>query len=140
MSTATDLAISSLKWIKNTCNSMRSNQSITKIEDNIKNAQTGGSLLHSIFGESTYLTAEAAARQGGKVDHIVDNMAGQRKWYHFTTDVTNEAGEVIGKNTWNGAGIGAGVGAGAIGARFASGGGIYRDANGNTDIVGVPFV
>lgn len=35
--------------------------------------------------------------------------------------------------------LGTGI-AGALGYRFASGGGMYRDKNGNTDIAGMPFI
>lgn len=47
-----------------------------------------------------------------------------------------------GKDEWRLSGrrvAGAFVGASALG-RLASGGGIYKDADGNTDIIGVPFI
>lgn len=47
-----------------------------------------------------------------------------------------------GKDKWRLSGrrvAGAFVGASAFG-RLASGGGIYKDADGNTDIIGVPFI
>ena len=97
----------------------------TDIHNTIKNSKTLPKVAHDFVG---------AGKWGKGLEE--DEM----KWYHFNTDITNEAGEVIGHNTWNGAAIGGVAGLGAIGARFASGGGVYRDANGNTDIVGVPFI
>lgn len=47
-----------------------------------------------------------------------------------------------GKDEWRLSGrrvAGAFVGASALG-RLASGGGIYKDADGNTDIIGIPFI
>ena len=41
---------------------------------------------------------------------------------------------------WSGAKIAGGVAGLGIGYRFLSGGGAYRDKNGNTDIAGLPFV
>lgn len=45
-----------------------------------------------------------------------------------------------GGKTWSGMKIAGGLGGLGIGYRFASGGGAYRDKNGNTDIAGIPFV
>lgn len=42
--------------------------------------------------------------------------------------------------TLNGARIGAGMASLGIGYRALSGGGLYRDKDGNTDIAGIPFV
>lgn len=52
---------------------------------------------------------------------------------------------VTGKGTkdemrWHGGKIAGGVAGLGIGYRFLSGGGAYRDKNGNTDIAGLPFV
>jgi len=41
---------------------------------------------------------------------------------------------------YNGAKIATALGGLGIGYRFASGGGAYRDKNGNTDIAGIPFI
>ena len=51
----------------------------------------------------------------------------------------------IGKGTnhemhLNGAKIGTGVAGLGLGYRALSGGGVYRDKDGNTDIAGIPFV
>lgn len=45
-----------------------------------------------------------------------------------------------GGQTYNGAKIATALGGLGIGYRFASGGGAYRDKNGNTDIAGIPFI
>lgn len=66
MALITDAAFDSLKWIKKTFNGMRSSKAINTIENNIKNEQTGGSLIHSFVGESSYLTAEAAKKKRRK--------------------------------------------------------------------------
>lgn len=41
---------------------------------------------------------------------------------------------------YNGAAIAGSIAGAGIGYRFLSGGGIYRDKDGNTDIAGIPFV
>ena len=42
--------------------------------------------------------------------------------------------------TWSGKKIAGGLAVLGIGYRFASGGGVYRDKNGDTDIAGIPFI
>ena len=46
----------------------------------------------------------------------------------------------VGDERYNGAKIAGALGGLGIGYRFASGGGAYRDKNGNTDIAGIPFI
>ena len=46
----------------------------------------------------------------------------------------------LGGKTWSGKKIAGGLAGLGIGYRFASGGGAYRDKNGDTDIAGIPFI
>lgn len=77
--------------------------------------------------------AKYAGSAGEKsVSGLVDHMFGAEEGA-----ITNFK---VGDHNLNGAKI-AGAAAGlGIGYRFASGGGVYRDKDGNTDIAGVPFV
>ena len=57
---------------------------------------------------------------------------------------TDDAGEMLsfelGGQKWSGKKIAGGLAGLGIGYRFASGGGAYRDKNGDTDIAGIPFI
>lgn len=44
------------------------------------------------------------------------------------------------EGNWNYGAIAGSAMVAGIGARVASGGGVYRDANGNTDVAGIPFI
>ena len=46
----------------------------------------------------------------------------------------------LGGKTWSGKKIAGGLAGLGIGYRFVSGGGAYRDKNGDTDIAGIPFI
>ena len=46
----------------------------------------------------------------------------------------------LGGKTWSGKKIAGGLASLGIGYRFVSGGGAYRDKNGDTDIAGIPFI
>ena len=59
----------------------------------------------------------------------------------FKADSPNEMLSVkIGGRNWSGKKIAGGLAGIGIGSRFASGGGAYRDKNGDTDIAGIPFI
>ena len=71
------------------------------------------SLARSLFKSS---------HEGARWDNIVMNKGKEDEW------------RLSGRRV-----AGAFVGASALG-RLASGGGIYKDADGNTDIIGIPFI
>ena len=68
-----------------------------------------------------------------------------RKLFESSNDTAAWYKMVIGKDTddaWRLSGArvaGAGIGLSAAG-RIATGGGIYKDGDGNTDIIGIPFI
>ena len=53
---------------------------------------------------------------------------------------TEKGALTVGEDNWHAGKIAGGVAGLGIGYRFLSGGGAYRDKNGNTDIAGLPFV
>lgn len=63
-----------------------------------------------------------SSHEGARWDNIVMNKGKEDEW------------RLSGRRV-----AGAFVGASAFG-RLASGGGIYKDADGNTDIIGIPFI
>lgn len=63
-----------------------------------------------------------SSHEGARWDNIVMNKGKEDEW------------RLSGRRV-----AGAFVGASALG-RLASGGGIYKDADGNTDIIGIPFI
>lgn len=80
----------------------------------------------------------------GMAKHISD-----KKWNTSLVDAAYEGfggkkGEMLsfelGGKTWSGKKIAGGLAGLGIGYRFASGGGAYRDKNGDTDIAGIPFI
>lgn len=112
----TSMAISN--WL------MRCNKAINPVEA-IRDADNIGKGLRNFYGESA------------------------PHWYTFATKrkELNEAGKETGKmltTHWN-VGKMAGTAFGSYALlnstyRFLSGGGIYKDSDGNTDIVGIPFI
>lgn len=96
----------------------------------------GGNILSPLI--SPYKRGLAYA--GGTGEKSVRGLAGamfggsEGELTHFTV------GEGADALHLNGARIAGGVAGLGIGYRFLSGGGAYRDKNGNTDIAGIPFV
>lgn len=119
----------------------RMTKAISTVYDNIANAFKKSKNVQE-FGDSIF--AASSRGKNGLVSGTIQDIENEAKQngnlMHIGFDKTNEAGEVIGRQYYHGGKVlGAAFGA-AAGARLISGGGIYRDANGNTDIVGVPFV
>lgn len=111
----------------------RSNQAVNgnagNVGDLLSNAQSIGEVLHGFVGAGDY---KGFAKDADRVKN--------KKWYEIASDITDENGNVTGHRLWDGRSIAGGVvGASALG-RLATGGGVYKDANGNTDIIGVPFI
>ena len=87
-----------------------------------------------------YATSNAADRSiMGMFDQMFGADASNMLSYTFGGK-KNAAGVMEGQHTWNMGKVAGTVGGAALGYRFLSGGGVYRDKNGNTDIAGVPFV
>lgn len=81
----------------------------------------GGQTFKDALGSTFYKNADKLYDKTGK--RIVD-----------------EAGKAVGKGELNyGKIAGSYLGASAV-ARVASGGGVYKDGNGNSNLIGVPFV
>lgn len=63
------------------------------------------------------------------------------KWWRIGVKETDEAGkETGGRYYYDARKVFGGMVGASVGARILSGGGIYKDGNGNTDLIGIPFV
>lgn len=93
-----------------------------------RSSQAINSIFEPFRGGFSYATSEGEKSLGGLVDAAWGGKKGDLT--HFK----------IGNHDLNGGKIAAtGVGLG-LGYRALSGGGLYRDKDGNTDIAGIPFV
>lgn len=100
---------------KMTVNQLESNKPVSRV------GGTGGEMNAKFFGGVHGTYANMTRGNMGFMDAV--------KAAHKTTD---------NKTNW-GAVAGSAMTAGAA-TRIAGGGGIYRDENGNTDLIGVPFI
>ena len=113
---------SSASWMKETFNSLTPRCS--KAINSIDNAMDAGSvfgkdgMIHKVFG-----TDEAA-----------------EKWWRVGVKETDDAGKVTGRHYYDARKVFGGIVGASVGARLLSGGGVYKDGNGNTDLIGIPFV
>ena len=103
-------------------------------------------------------TGDWIAKKMHGADAIVSSMQGQdtlanalhqafkmaepnkKTWYRIAENATNEAGETYVNRYWDARKIFGGMLGVSAAGRIASGGGIYKDSNGNTDIIGIPFI
>ena len=65
---------------------------------------------------------------------FIDSALNNGSLKHAAKEVFQENGK------WSGKKIAGAYITGAAGLRLASGGGLYKDREGNTDIVGIPFI
>lgn len=113
---------SSASWMKDAFNSLTSRcskpiNSIDKAMDAPSVFGNGG-MFHTVFG-----TDEAA-----------------EKWWRVGVKKTDDAGKVTGRHYYDARKVFGGLIGASAGARLLSGGGIYKDRDGNTDLIGIPFV
>jgi hypothetical protein len=94
---------------------LRSNEAINKVGD---------------FLAGGFIDVARGVKAGNTVGKAIEEA--------FTTEGTNAAGQTV-RNLNYGRVAGAYLGA-STGYRMLSGGGLYKDKNGNTNLVGLPFV
>lgn len=95
----------------------------------------------NLFGGWKRMGQHIASNQGTTMKEAINAGFGASKgdWDAIKWATKDDTGnEVI--NYLSGAQLAGGVAGLGVGYRFLSGGGAYRDKNGNTDIAGVPFV
>lgn len=118
---------------------MNAGKFVNDFADVVGDAVKGKSILHS--NEAVNPLKKGIGNFTGGLEYIgrVINGEGFNTALKNTfADVTKEKGQEVVK--WN-AGKIAGSYLGASAAyRIASGGGVYKDGNGNTNLIGVPFV
>lgn len=114
---------SSATWMKNTFDTLTPRCS--KAINSIDNAMDAG----SVFGKD------------GMIHRVFGTDEGAEKWWRIGVKETDDAGKETGRHYYYDARkvFGGLIGASA-GARLLSGGGIYKDRDGNTDLIGIPFV
>lgn len=112
---------------------LKSSEAINAIIDS-------STILDSLFGgvRGTYRALKSDAKQGvhGNWGSALKRgfSAADDDWTAITIGSGDDAWNLSGRKALGGlAGLG-------LGYRFLSGGGVYRDKNGNTDIAGIPFV
>lgn len=120
------------------------------MDDVVKGVKDAGKILHSNeainkIGKNFGGGFEAGARLMGKAGYKKTSGIGEaftRTFANNADDLFDGAGKRIAnaKADWNyGKIAGSYIGVSAA-ARVATGGGLYKDKNGNTNIAGVPFI
>ena len=92
--------------------------------DSVDNAMDAG----SVFGKD------------GMIHRIFGTDEGAEKWWRVGVKETDDAGKVTGRHYYDARKVFGGLIGASAGARLLSGGGIYKDRDGNTDLIGIPFV
>lgn len=92
--------------------------------DSVDNAMNAG----SVFGKD------------GMIHRVFGTDEAAEKWWRIGVKETDDAGEVTGRHYYDARKVFGGIVGTSVGARLLSGGGVYKDGNGNTDLIGIPFV
>ena len=113
---------SSASWMKETFNSLtpRCNKAINSVD----NAMDAG----SVFGKD------------GMIHRVFGTNEDAEKWWRVGVKETDDAGKVTGRHYYDARKVFGGLIGASAGARLLSGGGIYKDRDGNTDLIVIPFV
>lgn len=114
--------------------------SIDEFVDVVKTAAKGENILHSnkAINESIFSNFTGAVESIGRMSH--GDSLGDALVKTFANGTKKEGGKLVADGGWNiGKIAGSYIGVSAA-ARIASGGGIYKDRNGNANLIGVPFV
>lgn len=101
------------------------------IGDILKSTSRGTKPINNPFSASTITKGENSL-----LKNLFKSSSDKEAWYKM------KMGGKDGEEEWRLSGArvaSAFVGASALG-RLATGGGIYKDADGNTDIIGIPFI
>ena len=92
--------------------------------NSIDNAMDAG----SVFGKD------------GMIHRVFGTDEAAEKWWRIGVKETDDAGKVTGRHYYDARKVFGGLIGASAGARLLSGGGIYKDRDGNTDLIGIPFV
>ena len=76
----------------------------------------------------------------GMIHTVFGTDEGAEKWWRVGVKETDDAGKVTGRHYYDARKVFGGLIGASAGARLLSGGGIYKDRDGNTDLIGIPFV
>lgn len=99
----------------------RCSGAIDSVDDAIMNAP-------SVFGKD------------GMIHRVFGTNEDAEKWWRIGVKETDDAGKVTGRHYYDARKVFGGLIGASAGARLLSGGGIYKDRDGNTDLIGIPFV
>lgn len=113
---------SSATWMKNTFDTLTPRCS--KAINSIDKAMDAG----SVFGKD------------GMIHRVFGTNEDAEKWWCIGVKETDDAGKVTGRHYYDARKVFGGLIGASAGARLLSGGGIYKDRDGNTDLIGIPFV
>lgn len=113
---------SSATWMKNTFDTLTPRCS--KAINSIDKAMDAG----SVFGKD------------GMIHRVFGTEEDAEKWWRIGVKETDDAGKVTGRHYYDARKVFGGLIGASAGARLLSGGGIYKDRDGNTDLIGIPFV
>lgn len=113
---------SSATWMKNTFDTLTPRCS--KAINSIDKAMDAG----SVFGKD------------GMIHRVFGTNEDAEKWWRIGVKETDDAGKVTGRHYYDARKVFGGLIGASAGARLLSGGGVYKDGNGNTDLIGIPFV
>lgn len=113
---------SSATWMKNTFDTLTPRCS--KAINSIDKAMDAG----SVFGKD------------GMIHKVFGTDKDAEKWWRIGVKETDDAGKVTGRHYYDARKVFGGLIGASAGARLLSGGGIYKDRDGNTDLIGIPFV
>ena len=76
----------------------------------------------------------------GMIHRVFGTDEAAEKWWRIGVKETDDAGKVTGRHYYDARKVFGGLIGASAGARLLSGGGIYKDRDGNTDLIGIPFV
>ena len=113
---------SSATWMKNTFDTLTPRCS--KAINSIDKAMDAG----SVFGKD------------GMIHRVFGTNEDAEKWWRIGVKETDDAGKVTGRHYYDARKVFGGLIGASAGARLLSGGGVYKDRDGNTDLIGIPFV
>lgn len=95
--------------------------------------KVGSAAINELSSQSANLNAKTILGRDG-LAHKILNGGDEAAWYKM------KFGEGENEYRISGAKAAAGFMGASSAFRLASGGGIYRDKDGNTDIIGIPFI
>ena len=76
----------------------------------------------------------------GMIHRVFGTAEDAEKWWRIGVKETDDAGKVTGRHYYDARKVFGGLIGASAGARLLSGGGVYKDRDGNTDLIGIPFV